>query len=414
MRRKIRTTLLLECLQGSGGEERFISTFLRNFVSDWVDVELTVLHEGTSFYPLPTSISIFVLDLLSLTDSTKLNVEIPLSLLDERESFVWLEFASTKLAKYLHIKKIDCVIATNFLTSILAYKASLQSKTKAIGMLAGNFSATLLWDSTRRDFRVFEVSRLKALNPIICISQGIANDLVMNWGFPAKHLRVIHYPLDISMVRSMSQEHVHHIWLSEQTPVFIFVGRLAKQKGLEFLLKALKKVNSSTQARLIIIGDGEERTLLQELVKILDLEDKVAFIGSDPNPFKYMRKATALVLPSLFEGLSYVIMEALACGCPVIATDCPSGPAEILQNGKYGLLVPPGDETALAQAMLKLLENPPLRHELSQLGLQRASDFNAPRIMRQYEDLILKTLGVRAWHLRALRGLRGFFSSSRH
>lgn len=404
--------LLLECLQGSGGEERFASTFLHNFVSRYIDVELTVLHEGTSFYSLPSNIPVSILDLQDLRPSEKLSVEIPLNLLGERESFVWLEFVSSKLADHLIREKIDCVLATNFLTSILAYKASLRSKAKAIGMFAGHFSATLVWNLTHKDFRTFWAPRLRDLNPIICISQGIAGDLSANWGIPRENLRVIYYPLDIDRVRRMSQETVSHPWFAERIPIFLFVGRLAKQKGIEFLLKALKIVNSVSPARLIMVGEGAEKGSLQELARELNLENKVAFVGADLNQFKYMKQATALVLPSLFEGLAYVIMEALACGCPVISTDCPSGPAELLQGGKYGLLVPPENEHTLATAMLNLLQDPELRAKLSQLGPQHAQDFEASKIAKEYEQLILEVAGAKTWSRRIRSKLERFFSSS--
>ncbi len=391
MARKVKMTLLTETLHVPGGVERFVSTFLQH-VSSHIAVELTVFHEGQSFYSLPSGIPVFVLNSQPLPPSEKLVVDIPLSLLGECESFVWLELLSSRLTHHLVQRQIDCVLTTNFLTSLVAYKASLRHKVKVIARLASHLSNTLMQNPAHREFRMFWAPRLRELNPIVCISQGIADDLTTKWGIPHNHLHVIYNPLDVRKIQDLSQEPVTHPWFAAQVPIFLFVGRLVKFKGVDILLNALKIANSEKPARLLVVGEGEEKGALQELAKALHVEDKVDFIGATPNPFSYMSKVTALVLPSLVEGLANVILEALTCGCPVISTDCLSGPAEILQGGQYGVLVPPADEEALAAAMLKLLQDHELRTKLAELGPQRAKDFDAPKIVKQYEQLIMEVV----------------------
>jgi len=129
------------------------------------------------------------------------------------------------------------------------------------------------------------------------------------------------------------------------------VGRLTKQKDFPTLIKAFAKVLENRPTRLLILGEGPDRAALEALVRQLGLEDAVAMPGFVENPYAYMSRSALYVLSSRWEGLPTVLIEALYCGAPVIATDCPSGPREILANGQHGQLVPVGDVTALAQAM---------------------------------------------------------------
>ena len=127
---------------------------------------------------------------------------------------------------------------------------------------------------------------------------------------------------------------------------------------------------------------------LKKLVKRLDLASDVFFLDWQRNPFKFLAKAKVFVLSSLWEGLPNTLIEALACGTPAVSTSCPSGPDEIIENGKSGLLVPPKDEKALAQAMIKILNNPSFGRDLAINGKKRAEDFSVKNIIYQYERII--------------------------
>ena len=139
-------------------------------------------------------------------------------------------------------------------------------------------------------------------------------------------------------------------------------------------------------ARLLILGDGSQREALLSLAGQLGVGDDIALPGFVANPFAYLGRAAVFALSSAWEGLSNVIIEALACGCPVVSTDCPSGPAELLARGAYGALVPVGDDTALAQALLASLDNPPHRERL----LSRARQFSVARAAEQYLSVLLE------------------------
>ena len=143
-----------------------------------------------------------------------------------------------------------------------------------------------------------------------------------------------------------------------------------------------------TPARLILLGDGSQRKDLTALVRRLDLEDRVSMPGWVDNPYAFMARASLFVTSSRMEGLPGVLIEALACGCPCVSTDCPSGPAEILEGGRIGRLVPIGDVEALAEAMRLTLEDPPPRTLL----LKRAEYFSAENSVAMYERLIAETV----------------------
>ena len=132
-------------------------------------------------------------------------------------------------------------------------------------------------------------------------------------------------------------------------------GRLVALKGFDTLLRAFARVRQQMPARLVILGEGSERSNLERLAAELGVAADVDMPGFDPNPFRYMKRAGVFVLSSRYEGLPNVLIQAMACGCPVVSTDCPNGPAEILDGGRYGPLVPVDDVEALAYAMAQAL-----------------------------------------------------------
>jgi glycosyltransferase involved in cell wall biosynthesis len=169
-------------------------------------------------------------------------------------------------------------------------------------------------------------------------------------------------------------------------------GRLKALKGFDYLIDALVAVRKTVPAHLWIVGEGEERSALELKIKRLGLEGCVRLVGFQENPFKYMAAADVFVLSSLYEGFGNVIVEAMACGVPVVATNCPYGPGEIIEDGKNGILAPPADAAALAAAILRVLKDEDIRKKLSIEGKNRASDFNAHTIAAAYGDLFLSVI----------------------
>jgi len=153
-----------------------------------------------------------------------------------------------------------------------------------------------------------------------------------------------------------SRENVVHPWFADNSsPLIISVGRLSEEKDHLLLLRAFQKIRKECSAKLAFIGDGGLRCFLEDIVTEFGLEKDVCFLGFVENPYKYIARSNLFVLSSKSEGLPTVLIEALALGVPVVSTDCPSGPREILMNGALGVLVPVGDMEALADAMLSNL-----------------------------------------------------------
>ena len=166
--------------------------------------------------------------------------------------------------------------------------------------------------------------------------------------------------------------------------MLLAVGRLTVQKDLSSLLKAFAKVRERQSARLMILGEGPDRAILENQVEKLNLQADVALPGFVDNPYSYMSRAAVYVMSSRWEGLPTVLIEALYCGASIVSTDCPSGPNEILAGGKYGKLVPVGDVTALAKAIETSLTN-----KMSSPGRSSWYHYSLEGIMEQYLDLLL-------------------------
>jgi glycosyltransferase involved in cell wall biosynthesis len=193
---------------------------------------------------------------------------------------------------------------------------------------------------------------------IAAVSAGVADDLATVMSLPRRRVRVINNPVVVPELAEMVAQPCDHPWLAvEHPPVLLAVGRLAPQKDFESLLRAFATVRASTEARLLILGEGPDRNRLETLVAQLGLTDCVQLPGWVGNPYPYMARSDVFVLSSRWEGLPTVLIEALYCGMRIVSTDCPSGPQEILEGGRWGALVPVGDPDALAAAILETLRD---------------------------------------------------------
>ena len=190
-----------------------------------------------------------------------------------------------------------------------------------------------------------------------------------------------------------AREPVDHPWFAPgEPPVILGVGRYHPNKDFPTLIRAFAKVRAGRPARLVILGDaapGKKRDKyladIQALVAELGIGDDIDFPGFTINPYRYMSRAALFVLSSLREGFPNVLVEAMACGCPVVATDCPHGPPEILDNGTYGRIVPMRAVDAMAEAIARTLDVPISAERLK----ARASEFTAERAVERYERILL-------------------------
>lgn len=228
---------------------------------------------------------------------------------------------------------------------------------------------------------------------IVAVADGIQQDLVRSFGVPASKIVVVYNPIDIQGVRRQAEEPIEHPWFNKRSnSMIVAVGRLVKLKGFDILIQAITQL--PTEVHLVVIGEGEERANLEKLILKLGLTDRVALLGFQENPWKYMARADLFVLSSLTEGLPNVIGEAMALGLPVLATDCSPGVREYLEDGQSGLLVPPGDSQALAQGIAHLLSDEQFRLQLVERGRQRVAQFELHTIVSSYETLLKRLVEI--------------------
>jgi glycosyltransferase involved in cell wall biosynthesis len=194
---------------------------------------------------------------------------------------------------------------------------------------------------------------------VVAVSRGAADDLARSAALPRESIRVIYNPVITPAMEALACEPVEDPWFAAgQPPVILGVGRLNRQKDFATLVRAFALVRQRREARLVILGEGDERAALERLVAELGVGRDVALPGFRANAVAHMAQSAVFALSSAWEGLPTVLIEALAVGAAVVSTDCPSGPREILQDGRLGALVPVGDPAALAAALLDALGRP--------------------------------------------------------
>jgi len=216
------------------------------------------------------------------------------------------------------------------------------------------------------------------------VAEGVRDDLALAIGLPASRIEVLHNPVVSSDIANRAGQAPAHHWLSGgDVPVILSVGRLTRQKNFSLLIRAFAELRKSRMARLIILGEGELRQQLTDEATGLGVLDDVDLPGFDPNPFGYMALADVFVSSSDWEGLPTVLIEAMACGTTVVATDCDSGAREVLEDGKYGRIVPMGDAGAMSRALADAIDTPDDRDRL----VARAQVFNLDRSISRYLDV---------------------------
>ena len=229
---------------------------------------------------------------------------------------------------------------------------------------------------------------------IVALSKGVANDLVCFVPKISSQLQLIYNAGVDNELVSRLDEPIDEVMPIDK-PLVVACGSLTEQKGFSYLLEAFAIVRQTHPACLWIIGEGSRRLELEQKIKDLDLSDSVLLLGFRPNPYKYMAAAQVFVLASLWEGFANVVVEAMASGTAVVATDCPHGPGEIITHGETGLLVPPANSDKLAQGIIRLLNDTELRRRLAAHGQVRSHDFHAQIIASQYARLFSQLLAKR-------------------
>ncbi len=291
-----------------------------------------------------------------------------------------------RLRENLKKHKPNILISGGSLNNCIATLASSFTIIKVI--VTEHISISSLMESIGWKNKLITPFLVKLIYPfssaVVAVSQGVKNELINVTGVNHSRIKVIYNPVVSDLLFDKCKEHIEHKWLNGENIIFLGVGRLHKQKDFISLINAFSLIAASNNYKLIILGEGKDRPLLQKHIDTLNLSGQVDLVGRVDNPYSYMKQVDVFVLSSLFEGLPTVLIESLACGIPIVSTDCPHGANEILENGKWGKLVPVSNPEALAAAMLEALNEP------RDKGITRAMDFSFEKSVQSYENLIKK------------------------
>ena len=368
--RKPTLSLYLPNLDG-GGAERMMVNLAAGFVERGFETDL-VLAEARGPYLELVAPDIGVVDLASSGVSASL----------------------PKLVRYLRRARPTALLATLNHSSVIALLARKLARvpTRTViresNMLFPKRASSLKGRSLQTSVKLF----YPWADAHVAVSQGVADDLARYLETDLQKIHTIYNPVVTPELAERAQEKPAHPWFAPgEPPVILGVGRLAPQKDFPTLVRAFAAVVRERPARLMILGEGDGRAELEALARELGIEHAFALPGFVANPFAYMAHADTFVLASKFEGLPGALIQAMACGCKVVSTDCPSGPREILEGGQLAPLVPVGDAPALAGAISATLAAPP-----SPALKTRACDFTEARIVPQYLDILLPEEANRA------------------
>jgi len=352
---------------GTGGVERMVLNLGEGLVALGCRVELLQIKAHSQHLE----------QLPSMVHIRKLNAEHTLTSLPA-------------LVRYLKTERPDALLAAKDRANQVAVLASKISgvPTRVVVRMGTTVSAALAGKNRWRKLFWYLPMRLiyRNADAVVAVSQGVARDMARITGLPTSAIRIIPNPVITPRIFRMAREPVTHPWLvNGGEPVIVGIGRLTRQKDFPTLIRAFAAVRRKLPCRLIILGEGKDRGSLEHLTKQLSLSEQIDMPGFVENPYAYLKRAALFVLSSAWEGSPNALTEALALGVPVVATDCPSGPREILKEGAIGRLVPVGDPDALAAAMLATLSAPPDETLLKSAVREYTAEVSSQR----YLDLLL-------------------------
>ncbi|NPA63731.1 MAG: glycosyltransferase, partial [Epsilonproteobacteria bacterium] len=346
---------------GPGGAERQASLLLKELARRY-EVELVLVHDRI-FYKLPPNVGVTLLD------------DAPL-ILPGWKKFAKLLPLAQKYAQFCKERSIDLSISFMNRPNYIAILSRLFDN-RARLVVSERGSPSHYYQGLSGEVSKWLIKRLyPKADIVVANSAGNQEDLERNFGI--ENVSLIPNMFDIDHIRTLAQEPIpaQDRALFEGF-TFITVGRLDRGKNQELLIRALHQ--AGLDAKLLIIGEGPLKSYLENLIHDLNMQDRVFLLGAKTNPFAYLARSDTFLFGSRNEGFPNVLVEALACDLPVISTDCPSGPAEILQD-RYGILVPVDSLPQMAQAMERLYQDGNLRRKYSTIALERARDFSIEKV----------------------------------
>jgi len=285
------------------------------------------------------------------------------------------------LVGYLRRERPQVLVSTLSHTSVVALVArTLSGLRLPVVIREANTpqERPLTWNSPKSRLAAWLMQRgYRRADGVIAVSAGVADAVERVMRVPREKIATLYNPVVTTAMHDLASEDPHHPWLEDDVPVVLAVGSLTPRKDYPTLVRAFAQLRARMPARLLVLGEGSERARIEALATELGVASDLELLGFRDNPYAYMARADVFAASSQLEGLPGALVQALACGCPAVATDCPSGPAEVLEGGALGELVPVGDANAMADALERTLRNPPDRARL------RAS-------MRKYDaDLVI-------------------------
>jgi len=347
-----------------GGAERVALNLCKGFVNRGYDVDLVLVEAtGDLLFEVPDGVSI-----INLESSRVLTSLLP-------------------LRRYLSSRQPDVLYSMMTEPNLVAIAAHYSAKVDTRLIISEHNTLSISAESIKDKLVMHIAANIYPIaDHVVAVSEGVQRDLYANTRLISGMVSMIYNPIDVDTIREQAVEPTENKWLTDDSyQVVLSGGRHETQKGFDTLLKAFAQVEQDN-VRLILFGKGPETESLKDCAATLGIEDRVCFPGFVKNPYSYMAAADVFVLSSEYEGFGIVLIEAMACGCPVVSTDCESGPAEILEDGKYGPLVPVNDDAALAGAINKVLCDPTDPEALQ----TRVDDFDIETAISQYESLFMK------------------------
>lgn len=391
--------VLLPSLEG-GGAERSMLTLVKAFVAQGRTVDLVLCKaKGAYLSEIPEGAN-----MVELPPMGELRTRWNAAIANKRDFFALLRpvLLASKIApeiarmrslrQYLEASRPDVVLSALPYANLLSIWATRIAECD-VPVVVSERIALATYCAAPSNYRKWRWRYLPELvrraypeaSAVVSVSNYVADELTSVVGLREGSVTTIYNPVVDESLRELARQAPEHPWFApDAPPVIIGVGRLTEQKDFPTLLRAFARVRESRVARLVILGEGRLHDQLEALAGELGVRADFDMPGFVANPYQYMARASVLALSSTYEGLPGVLIQALACACPVVSTDCPGGSAEILADGKYGALVAVGDAEAMARAILAELDKPTSR----ELLLQRAEDFTVERAVGNYLALL--------------------------
>ena len=372
----MKTIFLINSLE-KGGAERVVLTLLKNINVRDTDSFYLFLLEDNIKYEIPNKVQVVIGGRFHNINILKL-LQIPL-----------LAIKLKRICRKYQISTVLSFLERSNFTNVLS--RLLGSAHKCIISERNTPSFVYQSQSVKDKINRFLIRSVYShADQIVTVSDGVSQDLVENFSIPKDIITKINNPYEIDKIQQLAEELIEEEWLNNNYYLTILnVGSLTKQKDHTILIKVFARLlNKFEYLRLIIVGDGVERQKLLSLLKDLGIESYVKLTGFKDNPYAYMSRADIFVLSSLYEGFPNVLIEAMICGCPVVSTDCRSGPNEIIKNRHNGVLLPVGDLDSMESAIREILEDKLFRQKLIKNAREGVKQYQVSKITSEFLNVL--------------------------